>query len=71
MRIEGAARPEGLSWQISSYCNGGSCVQVAHSGGSILLGDAKDPGGPTFSYTRSSWERLIANIKAGSFDHLI
>jgi hypothetical protein len=70
MRTAGAARPEGLSWQISSYCNNGSCVQVSQDGGAIFLGDSKDPEGPTLSYTLPGWKILIADIKSGRFDHI-
>jgi hypothetical protein len=71
MLAEGTSRPEGLPWQVSSYCNGGSCVRVAQAGSSIFLGDSKNPDGPVLSYTRPSWERIIGSIKAGSFDQIL
>lgn len=68
MQIAGSSRPEGLSWKISSYCNGGDCVRVAQTGSSIFLGDSKNPNGATLSYARSAWEHIINNIKSGNYD---
>jgi hypothetical protein len=70
MQMAGAARPEGLSWQISSYCNGGTCIQVARAGDIIYLGDSKDPEGPALTSTRQAWQHLIDNIKDNRFDHI-
>jgi Domain of unknown function (DUF397) len=71
MRTVGAARPEGLPWQISSFCNGGTCVQVSHVGGTTFLGDSKNPEAAPFSFSRPSWQHLIDDIKSGRFDQVI
>lgn len=70
MQTQDTSNPDELPWQVSSHCNGGTCVRVAHAGSYVVLGDAKDPGGVTFSYSRSTWTQIIKEIKAGRFDHV-
>jgi len=70
MRTVGAARPEGLPWQISSFCNGGSCVQVAHVGGTTFLGDSKNPKVAPLSFNQADWQHLIDDIKSGRFSQI-
>jgi Domain of unknown function (DUF397) len=60
--------PEGLTWRISRYCNGGNCIRVASSGNMVFVGDSKDPGGPVLSYTNDQWHNFVTRIKRGDLN---
>ncbi|MGH3396264.1 MAG: DUF397 domain-containing protein [Streptosporangiaceae bacterium] len=64
------ARPDDLSWRIARLCNAGSCVRVAASGDTILIGDSKSPDGPVLAYTQSEWLTFVEGVKQGDFDNL-
>ncbi|MER7001542.1 DUF397 domain-containing protein [Dactylosporangium sp. NPDC000555] len=57
------------SWRKSSYCGNTTCVEVANlASDSILVRDAKDPGGSVLSFERDTWGAFVAGIKDGAFD---
>jgi len=62
------ADPTQLAWRRSSFCDGGACVLVASSQGMVLVGDSKNPDGPTHRYTGAGWKNFITAIKNGGFD---
>ena len=51
-------------WRKSSYSgtNGGSCVEAADLGGSILVRDTTDRGGVTLSVPADAWQRFTAAL---------
>lgn len=57
-------------WRKSSYSNnqGGECVEVAITGGRILVRDSKDPDGAKLAFTTSEWAAFLAGVHAGEFD---
>ncbi|WP_432980934.1 DUF397 domain-containing protein [Dactylosporangium sp. CA-233914] len=56
-------------WRKSSYCGTTSCVEVANlASDSILVRDAKNPGGSVLSFERESWSAFVAGMKGGEFD---
>jgi len=52
-------------WRKSSYSgtNGGSCVEAADLGGSILVRDTTDRGGVVLSISPATWQRLTATLR--------
>lgn len=60
-----------LTWHTALSCSGGNCVRVAASGRTVLIGDSKNPNGPTLSCTPAEWREFLAGAKNGDFDDLI
>jgi Domain of unknown function (DUF397) len=60
-----------LAWRVAHNCSGGSCVRVAPSQDTILIGDSKHPHGPVLSYTREEFAAFVRGIREGDFDDLL
>lgn len=55
-------------YHISSFCDLGSCVEVAAlEDGSIALRDSKVGGSP-YVFTSAEWDSFLAGVRAGEFD---
>jgi len=65
-----ASNDEGLLWFKSSRSAGnGACVEVAFAGSdAIAMRDSKDPRGPVLRFGAASWQRFVADVRAGEFD---
>ncbi|HBW18308.1 MAG: DUF397 domain-containing protein [Streptosporangiaceae bacterium] len=59
-----------LSWRVARHCDAGNCVRVAPSGNMIVVGDSKNPEGPTLAYDRAEWKTFVEGIRQGDFDDL-
>lgn len=57
-----------LTWQRSSFCASGGCVEVAHSAGTVLVRNSTDPDGPHLEFGRSMWKDLMDGIRAGRLE---
>ena len=44
------------------------CVEVAKTGGNILVRDSKNPTGATLTFTESEWTAFIGGVKALQFE---
>lgn len=58
-------------WRTSSHSGGqgGNCVEVAGSGGMILVRDTKDHGqGAVQRYAPAGWRAFVAGVRNGEFD---
>ncbi|MEU6722408.1 DUF397 domain-containing protein [Nonomuraea wenchangensis] len=52
-------------WRASSFCNGGSCVEVALlSADTVGVRDNKNPDGPVIVFETSAWDAFVGRIKA-------
>ncbi len=50
---------------------GGDCVEMRRSGGSIEVRDTKAHGtGPSLRFTPSEWDAWLDGAKKGEYDHL-
>ncbi|MFI6123257.1 DUF397 domain-containing protein [Streptomyces sp. NPDC051064] len=49
----------GLAWQLSSYTNSGSCVEVARPPGTVLVRDSKRRTGPRISMEPAAFADLV------------
>jgi hypothetical protein len=57
------------SYRRSSFCSGGSCVEVAPlEGGGVAVRDSKDLSTPEHRYTVDEWRAFVQGVKAGEFD---
>lgn len=55
-------------FRISSFCDMGTCVEVAGlDDGSVALRDSKVGGSP-YIFTSREWDAFLAGVKAGEFD---
>ncbi|MFI7441570.1 DUF397 domain-containing protein [Nonomuraea indica] len=52
-----------MRWQRSSYCNNGSCVEVAFHDDRVHVRDGKNRQGSVLSFTPLEWMRFIASLK--------
>ena len=52
-------------WRKSSYSgtNGGSCVEAADRGGSILVRDTTDRGRVVLSISPDAWHRFMGSLE--------
>ena len=71
MTQSGPAAHSALAWRVARGCNGGECVRVAATDGTVLIGDTKDPQGPVLSYTAAEWRAFVEGIRQGDFDGLV
>ena len=53
------------SWRKSSYsgANGGECVEVAATAGTVLVRDTKDRNGNVLSVPPSAWRAFVSALK--------
>lgn len=54
----------------STFCGGGSCVEVARIGdsGDIAVRDSKSPESAPHRFTSDEWDAFVRGVKAGEFD---
>lgn len=58
-----------IEFKTSSFCSGGSCVEVANLGAAgTRVRDSKDKTGPSLLFTPEEWRAFVAGVKAGEFD---
>ncbi|MGP3979200.1 DUF397 domain-containing protein [Streptomyces sp. 8N114] len=59
-----AARSCELSWHKSSYSGpeGGDCVEVAHTVGTVHVRDSKDQRGPVLSVPSAQWVAFVGHL---------
>jgi Domain of unknown function (DUF397) len=50
-------------WRISSWCDGGACIEIAIQDHAVLLRSSADPDGPVLAFGPAAWRELIAGIK--------
>ncbi|WP_375781928.1 DUF397 domain-containing protein [Streptomyces zingiberis] len=57
--------PNELMWVKSSYSgtNGGDCVEVSLSPGTVHLRDSKSPGGPDLRLRNGAWFAFLAHVR--------
>jgi hypothetical protein len=57
-------------WETSSWCAGGSCVQIARlDSGEMAVRDGKQgAGGPVLVFTEDEWSAFTKGVKAGEFE---
>jgi predicted secreted Zn-dependent protease len=58
--------PDNLRWRKASYSdNGGECVEVSSTPGTMLVRDTKQHGsGPVHQFTARQWNAFVAELKA-------
>jgi hypothetical protein len=56
-----------VTWRHSSHCSDSSCLEVAWSGGDVLVRDSKDPGGPVLRFSRLEWQAFLDGVRSGEF----
>jgi uncharacterized protein DUF397 len=59
-----------LSWQRSSFCADGSCVEAAIFGDQIAMRDAKNVEQPFLRFDRSVWLEFVNGVATGDFRSL-
>ncbi|MEU4829073.1 DUF397 domain-containing protein [Streptosporangium sp. NPDC023615] len=57
-----------MEWRISSYCNGGNCVQVAFAPDTVSVRDSKVLDGPVLRYSPGDWSAFVRAVKQGAYD---
>lgn len=57
------------NFRASSFCGGGSCVEVAvlHDG-RVAVRDSKDRDRSVQVYSATEWRAFVAGVKSGEFD---
>ncbi|AXX34303.1 hypothetical protein APASM_6938 [Actinosynnema pretiosum subsp. pretiosum] len=55
---------EDATWHKSTHSSAGSngCVEVQHSGSTVGVRDSKNPAGPTFRFSASSWSAFTRGL---------
>lgn len=58
------------NWRRASFCDGGTCVEVAVSAHEVRVRDSKceDGLGTVLSYTHAEWQAFVRGVKAREFD---
>lgn len=55
-----------LVWQRSTFCSESGCVEVAVSGGTVLLRNSESPDGPVLQCSDSVWRVFLRGVMAGN-----
>jgi hypothetical protein len=63
-RVAAAGGHDAFEWRHSSFCNGGSCVEIAARGESVAVRVADRPDGPTLVFPACAWRDFVAAIKS-------
>ena len=58
-----------LSWQRSSFCAAGSCVEVAVDGDKIAVRDGKNTDIPALKFSKADWHSFLDQVAAGGRSH--
>jgi hypothetical protein len=58
--------PDVLMWKHSSFCNGGSCVEIAIQGDAVAVRASSTPDGAVLIFPAGSWQEFVADIKSGN-----
>jgi Domain of unknown function (DUF397) len=61
-----AEGPDALIWRHSSFCNGGSCVEIAIQGDVVAVRAAGRPDDRILIFPAGSWQEFVAGIKNGN-----
>ena len=59
-----------IDFKVSSFCTGGGCVEVGHSGpdGSVIVRDAKDPlRSVSITFRDGAWITFLDAVRRGDF----
>lgn len=65
----GVMRADGeLGFRVSSFCNGGTCVEVAPLADGHVAVRSGQLGRPTLVYSAGEWRDFVAGVKNGEFD---
>lgn len=59
--------PDGVQWRRSSWCNGGSCVEVSAEGVRVRVRSSADPVGAVLEVGCDSWQEFLAEVREGHF----
>jgi hypothetical protein len=59
----------GVAWHEGRQCDGGSCVEIAVTGGEVLLRSTASPA-VLLALSRAEWHDFLADAKEGLFDQL-
>lgn len=58
-----------IQWRKSAASGGeGNCVEVALSGGLVLVRHSGQPSGPVLSFSPSEWSAFLSGASNGEFD---
>jgi uncharacterized protein DUF397 len=60
----------GISWRMSSRSGsaGDNCVEVADTGGRVLVRDSKHPAAGQLAVSHASWKAFVDAVAGGDFD---
>ncbi len=58
---------ERLSWQRSSHCGSGACIEVAFAGEYVFIRDSKDSGRLPLRFTVDEWAAFRDGVLNGEF----
>jgi hypothetical protein len=58
--------PQHLAWTRSTFCSDGTCVEVAHDQGDVLVRNSQQPDG-VVRFTASEWEAFKRGVLGGEF----
>jgi Domain of unknown function (DUF397) len=61
-----AEGPDVLMWRHSSFCNGGSCVDIAIQGDIVAVRASSSQDGCVLIFPAGSWQEFVAEIKSGN-----
>jgi hypothetical protein len=57
-------RPSPPTWQQSTFCEAGACVEVAFSEGLVLV---RDGSGHVLTLPYGAWQAFMGDMKSGIF----
>lgn len=57
-----------LKWHKSTASADGNCVEIAISGESVHVRNARDRGGPVLTFRYHEWAAFLAGVHGGEFE---
>lgn len=56
------------TWRKSTFCENGSCVEIAVFEDQVAIRDSKDEHGPMLLFTHQEWQAFLNGARGGEFD---
>lgn len=56
---------QGPEWRRSRRCGSTTCAEVAIDSRAVHLRDAKNPSGPSLTFSHHAWRALLVDIRNG------
>lgn len=59
---------EHAAWRVSTFCDSGSCVEIALGQNLVGMRDSKNSAGSPLVFEAKEWLEFVSGVRNGEFD---